>query len=199
MFGFFKRKPRPEEEAAARLYERVVAQARRPVFYATYGVPDTVNGRFEMIILHGFLVMHRLGNTEDEYAKAVSQALFDRMFRDMDRSLREMGISDLSVPKHMKRAISRFYARAYAYEEGVENPDVMAALIRRHVYGTADDLEITEEQLAALTGYVQLQLDQLEGLPLEEIYEADPVFAQAETLTKTDITTDAPPPKEIAS
>src|SRR5690349_8287815 len=81
--------------AAAALYRAVVGQARTPAFYVAYGVPDTLDGRFDLIALHMFLVLHRLKT--DSLAANLSQALFDIMFDDMDRSLREMGVGDLGV------------------------------------------------------------------------------------------------------
>ena len=90
------------EEAAALLYETIVAQARRPEFYRALGVPDTLDGRFEMIALHMFLVLHRMrGETGD--AHDVAQNLTDTFFADVEHSIRELGIGDLGVPKRMKK------------------------------------------------------------------------------------------------
>ncbi len=89
-------------DAAALAYGRVVEQARQPVFFAGYGVPDTLDGRFELICLHAFLYLHRLKADRPRSAE-LSQAFFDAMFADLDRALREMGIGDLSVGKHVKR------------------------------------------------------------------------------------------------
>jgi cytochrome b pre-mRNA-processing protein 3 len=97
-----------------RLYEQIVAQARRPWLYGTIGVPDTVDGRFDMIVLHAYLIFDRLGQA-DERAKALSQAVFDEMFKDMDRSLREMGASDLAVGPKVRRMAEVFYGRSQAY------------------------------------------------------------------------------------
>lgn len=131
MLGFKRR-----NAAADALYAALVEQARRPVFYARLGVPDTVDGRFEMIVLHMFLALHRLkGEPEHE---AFGQALFDTMFADMDRSLREMGVSDLSVGRHVKTMAKGFYGRAAAYESGLADASgaVLADALRRNVYGT---------------------------------------------------------------
>src|SRR3954452_11112994 len=92
----FSRSPRSDSIAA--LYGAIVAQARAPVFYQIYGVPDTVNGRFEMIVLHAVLLLRRLGN-EPEPTRELGQAIFDRFCQDMDANLREMGVGDLAVPR----------------------------------------------------------------------------------------------------
>lgn len=95
------------------IYGTIVAQARLPDFYADFGVPDTVNGRFDMVILHLWLVLRRLRALE---APAVAQRLFDHFCSDMDANLREMGVGDLAVPKRMTKFGEAFYGRSAAYE-----------------------------------------------------------------------------------
>ena len=82
------------EQTARELYAGVVKQARQSLFYADYGVPDSLDGRFEMIALHAFLLLHRLKSDNPE-AAALSQAVYDVFFADMDQCLREMGAGDL--------------------------------------------------------------------------------------------------------
>ena len=89
------------EAPATLLYAKLVAQARQPEFYARCGVPDTVDGRFDLISLHLFLVLHRLKRDRPESAD-LAQAVFDLMFHDMDQSLREMGAGDLGVGRRVK-------------------------------------------------------------------------------------------------
>src|SRR5262245_48094906 len=96
------------------LYAAAIAQARQPVFYAGLRVPDTVDGRFELVALHVFLILQRL-KSEPE-ATPFAQALFDTMFADMDRNLREMGVGDLSVGKKVKAMAQGLYGRIAAYE-----------------------------------------------------------------------------------
>lgn len=106
----FFRKPAP---AAREAYGAIVAAARHPLFYVAWGVPDTVDGRFDMITLHTFLVLDRLKGT----AGAFRQELVDELFRDMDRSLREMGVGDLSVGKKVRKIAEVFYGRLAAYDK----------------------------------------------------------------------------------
>src|SRR5665213_3270052 len=117
LFDRLLRRPRPEADIAARLYGAIVAQARQPVFYESFGVADTVTGRFEMVVLHVSLVIDRLQRDEGE--RALAQAVFDLYCVDMDRSLRELGIGDLGVPHRMKKMIEAFYGRARVYREAV--------------------------------------------------------------------------------
>src|SRR3954452_9377438 len=98
-FNHFKRPlalPRGTIEA---IYGMIVAQAREPLFYRSMGVPDTVNGRFDLLLLHMWMVLHRLRQLDG--GAGLCQALFDHFCADMDANLREMGVGDLAVPKRM--------------------------------------------------------------------------------------------------
>ncbi len=117
MLRLFRR--RPEDNAALSLYRSLVEKARTPAFYSELGVPDTVDGRFDMIVIHAMLVLRRLRGGGAR-AEAVGQALFDLMFKDMDQSLRELGVGDMSVGKHIKRMAKAFYGRATMHETGLE-------------------------------------------------------------------------------
>ena len=103
-------------------YASIVEQARAPDFFLRLDVPDTLDGRFEMIALHMFLVLNRL-KAEHEATAEFSQALFDAMFADLDRGLREMGATDMGVGKRVKEMAKGFYGRIAAYEKGLEGDD----------------------------------------------------------------------------
>jgi cytochrome b pre-mRNA-processing protein 3 len=124
----FERKPDPGQA----LYEAIVAAARQPRFYAEMGVPDTVDGRFDMIALHMFLVLDRLNDGSLETAR---QSLTDVFFRDMDRSLREMGVGDLSVGKKVRKMAEAFYGRLLAYKKAAsEGEQSLASALARNIY-----------------------------------------------------------------
>ena len=108
IFPLFRRRVRPG--TISTLYGTIVAQARLPCFYREYRVPDTVNGRLDLLVLHLALVLDRLA--DESQLRELGQALFDHFCTDMDRNLREIGIGDLSVPKHMQRVGEAFYGRA---------------------------------------------------------------------------------------
>jgi cytochrome b pre-mRNA-processing protein 3 len=105
---FFKRffNPTTSAKTAREIYLLIVAKARQPYFYAELGVPDTVDGRFDMITLHAILVIEFIAQ-KGKAGKALSQQLFDEMFADMDRSLREMGAGDLAAPKPIAKRSHR--------------------------------------------------------------------------------------------
>jgi cytochrome b pre-mRNA-processing protein 3 len=133
IFPMFRRNRPPDTISS--LYGAIVAQARRPVFYRDYAVADTINGRFDLLLLHVALVVSRL--MQEAATRPAGQALFDRFCLDMDDNLREIGISDIAVPKHMKRVGEAFYGRAQAYEGALAAGDdrLLAEAIIRNVYG----------------------------------------------------------------
>lgn len=163
----------------AELYAAAVAQARQPALYTDLAAPDTLDGRFELIVLHVHLLCRRLGALGAEGA-GLAQALFDTMFRDMDRNLRELGVGDLSVGKKVQAIAGSFRGRAAALEKALARGDreAVATMLLRNLYMTgpmpaprqvlvvADRLRALDEALARcdaadlLTG--RLGLD---GLP----------------------------------
>jgi len=136
IFPLFRRSPRRATISA--LYGMIVAQARLPALYRDYAVPDTVNGRFDLLVLHLALVLDRLG--QDDGLRPLGQRLFDRFCRDMDHNLREMGVGDLAVPKEMRRLGEAFYGRAQAYRSalGAVDQQALVATLRRNIYGGSD-------------------------------------------------------------
>lgn len=160
----------------AHLYAAIVAQARRPEFFIDSGVPDTVEGRFELIALHGWLVMKRLEQGGRD-AAPFNQALFDHMFADIDRSLRELGVGDLGVGKQVKDMAQHFYGRAAAYGAGLAadaDPAALAAAIDRNLYGsTLPD----RAQVAAMAAYVRRQVAHLAAVPLALLLGGEVNFA----------------------
>jgi cytochrome b pre-mRNA-processing protein 3 len=114
------------------VYEAIVAAARHPSLYAKLGVPDTLDGRFEMISLHAILVLRALAGKPGEEVERFRQALVDELFRDMDRSLREMGTGDLSVGKKVRKMAEVFYGRLRAYSAALDagGGELEAALTR---------------------------------------------------------------------
>lgn len=158
----FRRKP--VHAAAALAYRSVVEQARRPGFFVALGVPDTLDGRFELICLHAFLYLRRLKGKESP-AAALGQRFFDAMFADFDRSLREIGTGDLSVGRQVKRMAEAFYGRVRAYENGLASGDAeLSAALARNLYGT---VTATPEQLRRITAYIRREAANLDRQPTQ--------------------------------
>jgi cytochrome b pre-mRNA-processing protein 3 len=146
----------PEKIAAAAVHRAAVDQARLVPFYAEHGVPDTLDGRFEMIILHAFLVLHRLRALLE--SQTFSQTLYDVLFADMDRALREMGTGDLSVGKQVKRMAEGLAGRTQAYQNGLAGADDLIEALRRNLYGTVAP---RDEDLAFMAAYLSRQAARL--------------------------------------
>lgn len=115
----FLTKWRRGETSAAKLYGSIVAQARLPVFYQGFGVPDTLEGRFVVLSLQLFAVQHRL-RAEGESARPLAQDLIDRFSTDMETVLREIGVGDLAIPKKMRGLTSSSASLLQAYEAALE-------------------------------------------------------------------------------
>jgi cytochrome b pre-mRNA-processing protein 3 len=131
LFGSTRRTNRAVTD---RLYGEIVAAARQPLLYAVYNVPDTPLGRFEMVSLHLFLLLHRL-RVEEGTAKEVAQELTDEFFLDVDHSLRELGIGDHGIPRRVKKLGRMFYGRAAAYGQALDARDraALTASLKRNV------------------------------------------------------------------
>ena len=149
IFPLFRREPRGPDTISA-LYGMIVAQARLPCFYRDYAVADTVNGRFDLIVLHLALVLDRL--SREEALRSLGQGVFDRFCQDMDHNLREMGVGDLKVPKEIRRMGEVFYGSQKAYLAALAAPDdgpALAEAIGRNIYGGSPRVPAAAHRLAA--------------------------------------------------
>jgi cytochrome b pre-mRNA-processing protein 3 len=129
-----------ESRVAERLHDHLVAATRRPVFYLQFGVPDTFEGRFDLLVLHVALTLRRLRSLGGA-ADHVAQELVDLMFARFDIGLREMGVSDIGVPKRMKRMAQAFNGRTASYFAALDggDRDALADAIGRNVLGGKTD------------------------------------------------------------
>lgn len=160
MFGWL-RLPNRWTKAAQALYRESAAASRQSVFYETFNVPDTLDGRFDMLLLHAALLVRRL-NREGREGKELAQEYFDRLFIEMDRAVREMGVGDLSVRKHVRGMMKAFYGRANAYDQALATADraALRQALSRNVFGSAGTPP-PEMALEALARYVILCEDAL--------------------------------------
>lgn len=153
--------PFHQKKQAYELYGQVVNQARNPAFYEGLGVEDSIDGRFDLILLHLFLIDRRL-EKEGEKAAKIRRQLQEAMISDMDRSLRELGVGDMSVGKEVKKMGAAWFGRLKAYTAALADGSPQAALteaIAKNVYRSsenthADALAIyTLEALQKLASY----------------------------------------------
>lgn len=172
--SIFRRSP-PKGEAKD-VYRLVLGRSREPVFYRDLGVPDTVDGRFEMVALYAFLVLRRLKGEAE--AAEFGQELFDVMFDDMDWSLREMGAGDMGVGKRVKAMVQAFYGRVAAYDKGMAGEGEIAgeglrdALVR-NLYRTAQP---APETVARMAEHIWVEARHLASIDTGRITSADFAF-----------------------
>ncbi|HEY1383647.1 MAG TPA: ubiquinol-cytochrome C chaperone family protein [Dongiaceae bacterium] len=162
------RPPRFQAEGRA-LYRQMAVQARLPVFYMSYGVPDTIDGRFEMLCLHAYALFHSLkGRGAD--ADALGQATYDAMFADLDGSLREMGVADLGVGKRIKAMTEALNGRIHAFDRAFAADGLaLDEAIRRNVYGTVTP---TDGHVQAMADYLRRTRVALAGTSLADLCAA---------------------------
>ena len=170
--------------AADGLYEAALLNTRDPVFYAEYGVPDSFDGRFDLLLVHIFIILHV--TMDQENYDVFSQALFDRTFQDMDQTLREMGIGDMGVPKHMKRMMKAFNGRMHNYQialkpedaalhnlEGLEKTTLEAAL-KRNLYGTVcDQSDWNDAYLVYMQHFIQNNIEASDSARIDQIMRGE--------------------------
>ena len=131
-FDHFRKPPLQVRRTIETIYGMIVTQAREPLFYRELGVADTVDGRFDVLVLHLWMVLRRMKTMENSVV--LSQGLFDRFCEDMDGNLREMGVSDLKVPKRMQAFGEAFYGRSVAYDLAIaEGQEELAGALRKNV------------------------------------------------------------------
>jgi cytochrome b pre-mRNA-processing protein 3 len=155
-------------------YNRIVERARDPAFFLEWGVPDSFDGRFELLALHAFLILNRL-KAEHERTAAFAQDLFDTMFADLDRAMREMGATDVGVGRHVKTMVRGFFGRVVAYEGGfAEGEAALEDALRRNLFGTTAP---SSDALAAAARYMQRQSAALAAVPVSALLAGEVPFA----------------------
>lgn len=166
-------------KSAQDLYQAALTQSRQPEFYDGMGVADTMDGRFDLLSLHVILLIERL-NTLGRPGRKLGQSLFDSMFKRMELDLREMGIGDLGVPKHMQKMMKAFNGRAHAYQAAMASGDAGALeeAIAKNIYRNAG---APGPQAKALTGYALYARSLLASATLDDLSAARmqfPAFPQ---------------------
>jgi cytochrome b pre-mRNA-processing protein 3 len=159
------------ETAGFMLYAAAITAAREPWFYQALKVPDTLDGRFDMVALHAFLLVHRLQNAP-EPGPALAQAVFDAMFSDMDNNLREIGVSDLSVGKRVRAMWEAFHGRAKVYSAALQTGDRAAletALARNVWRGAAPEGAAATLGSLTLAQAAQLAVQELASLATGQV------------------------------
>lgn len=173
MIARFFRRASARASIVEALHLRINEASRVPELYTRLDVPDTVEGRFECLILHVILVLRRM-NQLPAPASDLAQDLVNAVFLQLDSSLRELGVGDFGVPKRMKKLGAAFYGRAAGYDSTLDARDEegLAAALARNVLGT--DMP---GQAAGLARYVLASADALGSCDLDRMISQGPDFA----------------------
>jgi cytochrome b pre-mRNA-processing protein 3 len=173
MLALLKRlfSPDPIHYRAHQAYVAIVNQARQPEFYQRYQIEDTLDGRFDAILLHLYLVIARCEKESlHPDGPLFVRALSEIFFADMDRSLREMGVGDTGVGKRIRKMVEAFYGRLKAYREA---SDLHEAL-RRNAYR---EKPVPPDVVAALAEYMQRNRQALDAQELEALLQGKISFS----------------------
>jgi cytochrome b pre-mRNA-processing protein 3 len=160
--------PSPVKQQAYNMYVRVVEQSRKPVFYREWEIEDTLDGRFDVIVAHLFLIIARLEDEKNtqEFIRVLSEAFF----ADMDRSLREMGASDTGVGIRVKKMAQAFYGRLKAYKEAISDEAALALALGRNAYR---EKPVSREAVASMTAYMVRNRYTLQLLSVDALTSGD--------------------------
>jgi len=164
------RRARNTKAAAARLYSAVSAQARNPAFFTSLGVPDTMDSRFDLLCLHAWLVLEKLGTR-----RSLAQAFVDGIFIGFDEALRQTGTGDIGMNRPLKTIASAFYGRLAAYRSA-STLDALTEAVRRNLFRGAEDRMVQSRAVAAYA------VDTLSGLDEQDLWTGNVVFAPVPTI-----------------
>ncbi len=173
-FSRLKSKERPQTRDARRLYQKLMAQSRQPVFYGQAGLEDSYDGRMEWLCLHLALTLHALrGHGVD--GASLSQSLYDVMVDDFDVALREEGLSDTGVSRRIKPLAKMFFARAKAYHEAAE-AGALGVTTQRHIFPVLKDQAKSGKNFAQYVDGFAANLANVDGQALSNAQFSFPKF-----------------------
>ena len=179
MLSFFRRvfPGNSHEDGARALYEAIVEQSRVPAFYEDYGVADTVEGRFDLLLLHCFLVLRRLKQDKAKTAN-FSQTLFDTFVYYLDQSVRVSGVGDLKVGPRLKAMVEGFYGRIQAYDDALAKGEgALGEALERNLYAGA--VSSDSAQVAKMAAYTRAAVLSLDEQGLDDLMAGRVSFPQA--------------------
>lgn len=182
-FGLFSKNRKQSSSVsniAEDLYSCAMFNTRKKCFYEHAGVPDTFDGRFDLLLVHIFIIFHILATGGGRKGRVVFQALFDRMFDDMNATLREMGAGDVGVSRQIKRMMNAFNGRLKGYQDALclekDTGDLLKQALMRNLYGSVHDEIVDESNLAIMEKFVRENIKDKKGGRREKILKGDIVF-----------------------
>ncbi len=149
------------------IYGSIVTLSRSPALYTELAVPDTLEARFEVLMLHVFLFVGRIQNDEED-ARPLAQEVVDLFFADLDTTSRELGVGDMVVPKKMRNLAGVYHERMTQYGSALKADDRsdLSKEFKQIVY---HDDESAERHAAMLSDYAWNLMQELSGTPLGKL------------------------------
>ena len=172
---FFKKKNKEILELCVTLYKLIVKQSRKKEFYLNLKIPDTIDGRFELIILHFFLLERTL-DKEIKKDQLIYKELLEIMYKDFDMSLREIGVGDLSVGKKIYQMTEAFSGRLFAYRKfnNKKNYGSMETTIKKNIYGTITNIDT--KYIEIIKSYITDSIEYIDKSSIYEVSENSSIF-----------------------
>jgi cytochrome b pre-mRNA-processing protein 3 len=166
------------KEAAEKIYDAIVAQSRNPGFYIRCGVPDTLSGRFDMLVIHMFVVLQilKLGGREGQL---LAQEIVEAFIREMDTMVRDLGVSDRNVPKEVRKIAQLFYGQLLAYSTALQRNDMKG--LAAEVWKSFQSAEGKSEQPVAsdsLANYIGQSIKNIQEMPLNMLLQGNIRFPE---------------------
>jgi cytochrome b pre-mRNA-processing protein 3 len=166
------------KEAAEKIYDAIVAQSRNPAFYLRCGVPDTLSGRFDMLVIHMFVVLQilKLGGREGQL---LAQEIVEAFIREMDTMVRDLGVSDRNVPKEVRKIAQLFYGQLLAYSTALQRNEAKG--LANEVWKSfqsgegASSASIAAE---AISTYMRQAIKNIQEMPLNMLLQGNIRFPE---------------------
>lgn len=173
--------PTSAQQTGSLLYCEAVKQARQPVYYTHYQVSDTLDGRFDLILLQVFLLSRALARITHRDVEPIRQEMVNSMFQDMDQSLREMGVGDVSIGKKVQKMAYALNGRMDRYESSWSEAAALEEAVWRNLYRAdpqrrAQASDMTQHIIKLEQGLLKLpEEDLLRGIiKWPKIWQGDP-------------------------
>lgn len=166
------------KEAAEKIYDAIVAQSRNPGFYIRCGVPDTLSGRFDMLVIHMFVVLQilKLGGREGQL---LAQEIVEAFIREMDTMVRDLGVSDRNVPKEVRKIAQLFYGQLLAYSTALQRNDTKG--LSAEVWKSFQPADAASEASVAsesISVYIQQSIKSIQEMPLNMLLQGNIRFPE---------------------
>jgi cytochrome b pre-mRNA-processing protein 3 len=174
MFRWFAERS-ARREAAEKIYDAIVAQSRAPIFYMRCGVPDTLFGRFDMLVIHMFIVLQNLRKLGGREGELLGRDVIEAFIREMDSMVRDLGVGDLQVPKEVGRIANVFFAQLTVYIDATEkrDPRALADAVRKSFQAADAKVRVADVEL---TNYIIESIKQIGGMPLNLLLQGNIMF-----------------------